>query len=71
MNIIVRNESRVAKLIKNVKNFSVDSNNAGVFIEVDNYKEVLEDLANNGFNPILVGRIINCDAISASCFDEA
>ena len=68
MNIIIRNYKANTKLIKNVKNLSV-GDEPGIFIEVDNYNEMFEELDKEGYNPSLIGKIINLEVTSVSAFD--
>lgn len=68
MNIIIRNYKANTKLIKNVKNLSV-GDEPGIFIEVDNYNELFEELDKEGYKPSLVGKIINLEVTSVSAFD--
>lgn len=68
MNIIIRNYKANTKLIKNVKNLSV-GDEPGIFIEVDNYNELFEELDKEGYNPSLIGKIINLEVTSVSAFD--
>ena len=50
------------------KNLSISSDQDGVFIESDNYKELLADLASSGYKCNLQGKIINIEAKSIFCF---
>lgn len=68
MNIIIRNYKANTKLIKNVKNLSV-GDEPGIFIEVDNYNELFDELDKEGYNPSLIGKIINLEVTSVSAFD--
>ena len=68
MNIIIRNYKANTKLIKNVKNLSV-GDEPGIFIEVDNYNELFEELDKEGYKPSLIGKIINLEVTSVSAFD--
>lgn len=68
MNIIIRNYKTNTKLIKNVKNFSI-GDEPGIFIEVDNYNELFEELDKEGYKPSLIGKIINLEVTSVSAFD--
>lgn len=68
MNIIIRNHKSVAKLIKNVKNLSI-GDEPGIFIEVENYKDLVDELDKEGYKPKLVGKIINLGVTSVSAFD--
>ena len=68
MNIIIRNNKEVSKVIKNVKNLSI-GDEPGIFIEVDNYKDLFYELDKEGYKPSLIGRIINLEVSSVSAFD--
>ena len=68
MNIIIRNYKAKTKLIKNVKNLSV-GDEPGIFIEVDNYNELFDELYKDGYKPKLIGKIINLEVTSVSAFD--
>lgn len=72
MNIIIRNHKSHSKVIKNVKNLSI-GDEPGIFIEVDievdKYKDFLDELDKEGYKPNLVGKIINLDVSSVSAFD--
>ena len=68
MNIIIRNYKANTKLIKNVKNLSI-GDEPGIFIEVDNYNELFEELDKEGYKPSLIGKIINLEVTSVSAFD--
>ena len=68
MNIIIRNYKAKTKLVKNVQNLSV-GNEPGIFIEVDNYNELFDELSKEGYKPKLVGKIINLEVTSVSAFD--
>jgi len=68
MNIIIRNYKAATKLIKNVKNLSI-GDQPGIFIEVDNYKDLFYELDKEGYKPSLVGKILNLEVSSVSAFD--
>ena len=72
MNIIIRNHKASTKLIKNVKYLSI-GDEPGIFIEVDievdKYKDFLDELDKEGYKPNLIGKIINLEVTSVSAFD--
>ena len=69
MNIVVRNRDILPKHIKNVKYLTINSNEPGICIEVDNYAELFIELDKEGFKPKLEGKLIVLEATSLSVFD--
>lgn len=70
MKVIIRTSKNHygGKLIE-VKNLHISSDTPGVTVEADNYMELFNELDNEGFNPSIVGKLINFEASSVSCFD--